>query len=65
MNTVACPNCGTTITVSFSRAEELAGGKAVICRCNVHLFVYIDGVVTLFPAATDQHGQPRQPRRVY
>ena len=65
MNTVACPNCGTTITVSFSRNEELAGGKAVVCHgCNSHFWLFTDGVTQFFPAATDQQGQPRELRQI-
>lgn len=56
-----CPNCGVIIMVSFSRSEELASGKHIICgQCNGLIWfpVYV-GKPHFFPLAADQDGRPR------
>lgn len=56
-----CPNCGAKIIVSFSRAEELASGKHIICgQCNGLIwFPVAVGKPHFFPLAADQEGRPR------
>jgi len=58
------PGCGQEITVSFSRQEELASGKHIVCpNCNgLNWFPFLIGKPHFFPHAADQYGRPRQLR---
>lgn len=58
-----CPNprCGAEIIASFSRQEELATGKHIVChQCNgLSWFPVAVGKPIFFPRATDQDGRLR------
>lgn len=54
MDTMKCPVCGKSISLTFSDSEIAQGGKNVVCpQCKKVLWVSTDGKIKSIPTLED------------